>query len=158
MRKRAAVALMVILPVLISAQPQFAVIDSMKQQLQQANTDKKKVELLGYLCRTLMNADLAEADKYGQQMILVAEQSRDRELMVDALLVNGERFSYLSGRRDNIDKAISYYQRGLELARKNKMDKAMSGLTSIFPKFREAYPMRKRHSTTATRPIHIREH
>ena len=116
---------MVILPVLISAQPQFAVIDSMKQELQQANTDKKKVELLGYLCRTLMNVDLAEADKYGQQMILVAEQSRNRDLMVDALLVNGERFSYLAGRRDNIDKAISYYQRGLELARKNKMDNAM---------------------------------
>lgn len=105
-----------------TAQAQTAIIDSFKVQLAKATTDEKKIEVLGLLSRTLMNVNLAESDKYGLQMIEVAEMSRDRKLMVKALLANGERYSYLSGRKDNIDKAIGYYNQGLELARKNKLD------------------------------------
>ncbi|MFZ1451662.1 MAG: tetratricopeptide repeat protein, partial [Ferruginibacter sp.] len=90
-----------------------------------AQTSEQKIDALGYLCRTLMNSNLPEADKYGLQMIEVAEMSRDRKLMVKALLTNGERYSYLAGRKDNLDKAISYYTQGLELARKNKLDEQM---------------------------------
>jgi len=108
-----------------TARSQTKVIDSFKVQLAKANTPEQKVEILGLLSRTLMNVNLQEADKYGQQMIEVAEMSRDRKLMVKALLTNGERYSYLAGRKDNIEKAISYYTQGLELARKNKLDEQM---------------------------------
>ena len=125
MRKLIAVLALGILPLLSIAQAQLAIIDSMKKLVANAKTDREKVEQLGYLCRTLMNVNLAEADKYGSQMIEVAETSRDRKLMVNALLVNGERYSYLSGRRENIEKAIAYYQQALDLARQNKLDEEM---------------------------------
>ena len=125
MRKLIAVLALGILPLLSIAQAQLVIIDSMKKLVANAKTDREKVEQLGYLCRTLMNVNLAEADKYGSQMIEVAETSRDRKLMVNALLVNGERYSYLSGRRENIEKAIAYYQQALDLARQNKLDEEM---------------------------------
>lgn len=105
-----------------AARSQTAVIDSLKRELVKATGTEKKIEILGLLSRTFMNINLPEADKYGLQMIEVAEASRDRKLMVKALLTNGERYSYLAGRKDNIDKAIDYYNQGLELARKNKLD------------------------------------
>lgn len=54
-----------------------------------------------------MNVNLAEADKYGLQMIEVAEMSRDRKLMVKALLTNGERYSYLAGRKKISTRPLS---------------------------------------------------
>jgi tetratricopeptide (TPR) repeat protein len=125
MRKLIAFLSLACLPWVVDAQAQPAVVDSMKKQVANAKTDKEKIERLGYLCRTLMNINLVEADKYGNQMIEVAETSRDRRLMVDALLVNGERYSYLGGRRDNIEKSIGYYMQALDLARQNKLDEEM---------------------------------
>lgn len=104
---------------------QTAVIDTFKVQLAKAKTDEEKVTVLGMLSRTLMNVNLQEADKYGQQLTEVAEASRDRKLMVKALLINGERYSYLSGRKDNVAKSINYYTQALELAKKNKLDEQM---------------------------------
>lgn len=123
MRKLCFILLLVFIAT--TARSQTAVIDSFKRELAKAVTNEQKIEVLGYLSRTLMNTNLPEADKYGRQMIEVAEMSRDRKLMVKALLTNGERYSYLAGRKDNLDKAISYYTQGLELARKNKLDEQM---------------------------------
>ena len=109
----------------VTAQSQKNVIDSFKRELAKATTNEQKIEVLGMLSRTLMNVNLPEAEKYGQEMIEVAELSRNRKLMVKALLANGERYSYLAGRKDNLEKSISYYTQGLELARKNKMDEQM---------------------------------
>lgn len=99
-----------------------AVVDSFKRELPKATSPDKKIEILGYLTRVFTNINLTEADKYGQQMIEEAELSRDRRLMIKAFMANGERFSYLAGRRDNIEKSIDYYSKALELARKNKLD------------------------------------
>jgi tetratricopeptide (TPR) repeat protein len=107
------------------SQPQPAVIDSFKKELSKDISPRKRFELLGVLCRTLMTINIPESDKYGQQLIEVAELSRDRKWMTQALLINGERYANLSGRKDNIDKAISYYEQGLELARQNKLDEEM---------------------------------
>jgi len=104
---------------------QTPIIDSLKIQLARATTNEEKIEKLSLLSRTLMNINLAEAEKYGLQMIEVAEMSRDRKLMVKALLANGERYSYLAGRKDNLEKAVDYFNRALEMARKNKLDEQM---------------------------------
>ncbi|MEO6668890.1 MAG: hypothetical protein ABIN36_05410 [Ferruginibacter sp.] len=108
--------------IFLASYSQTAVVDSFKRELAKASTDEQKVTLLGYLSRTLMNVSLPESDKYGQQMIEVAEMSRDRKLMIKAFLANGDRYSNLSGRKDNIDKAINYYNLALDLARTNKLD------------------------------------
>ncbi len=106
----------------LTIQAQENVIKGFKDELAKATTAEKKVEALGNLSRVMMNINLVEADKYGLQMIEESELSRDRKLMVKALLTNGERYSYLAGRSDNIEKSISYYNKGLELAKKNKLD------------------------------------
>ena len=106
-------------------QAQPAVIDSMKAKIAKASSDEERVELLSSLSKTLMNVNLPEADKYGTEMSRIAEQSRDRKLMVKALLANGERYSYLSGRQDNIEKAVGYYKQALDMARQNDLDELM---------------------------------
>lgn len=125
MRKLIAILLLAVVPVCGFTQSRMYVVDSMKANVANAKTEEEKVEQLGYLSRTLMNIDLAEAERYGLQMIEVAESSRDRKLMVEALLTNGERYSYLSGRTENIQKAITYYKKGLELARQNRLEAEM---------------------------------
>jgi tetratricopeptide (TPR) repeat protein len=122
------------------APAQNASIDSFKLQLARATTNEQKVNILGLLSRTLMNFSLPEADKYGLQMIEVAEMSRDRKLMVKALLTNGERYSYFTGRKDNIDKATSYYNQGLELARKNKLDEQVISALLYLSEISRAVP------------------
>ncbi|MBL7702810.1 MAG: hypothetical protein JNM14_11205 [Ferruginibacter sp.] len=125
MQKIYLLLLFILIKLTTFAQSQFAIVDSFKTELAKATTNERKIEILGMLSRTLMNSNLAEAEKYGQQMIEVAEESRDRKLMVKSLIINGERYGYLSGKKDNISKAISYYNQALELAKKNKLDEQM---------------------------------
>ncbi len=111
-----------VLPVVSFSQSQPAVIDSFKNQLARAATIDEKILYTSLLAKTLMNINPAEADEYGKQLLQIAETSRQRDKIINALLVNGERFTYLAGRKDNIDKAISYYNQALTLARQNKID------------------------------------
>lgn len=101
---------------------QLAAVDSIKRGIAIATTIEEKFELTGQLSRVLMNVNPAEGDKYGMELIRMAEESRNRELMVKAQLVNGERFSYLAGKKENVDKSIRYYTAGLEMAKQNKLD------------------------------------
>lgn len=97
-------------------------IDSIKAELRKAVTAKEKVYLLDNLSRTLMNVNLVEADEYGKQIIAVAEESRDRNLMIEAYMSNGLRCSYFGGQKDYTDRSIGYYNKALEIARQNKME------------------------------------
>ncbi len=106
----------------VNAQGQTAVLDTFKAQIARATTTEEKFEYTGRLSMVLMNTDPAEADRYGQQLIEMAEMSRDRRLMIKAQLINGERYSYLAGRKENATKAINFYNKGLELAKTNKID------------------------------------
>lgn len=107
---------------LTSAQNQMAVIDSFKNSLAIAKTIEEKFEITGQLARVYMNVSPAEGDKYGEELIQLAEESRNRNLMVKAQLINGERYSYLSGKKENEDKAIKFYNAGLDMAKQNKLD------------------------------------
>lgn len=125
--RRLVVLLCFLAPPALFAQNQPAVIDTFKVHLSKAKTDAERIEILSYLSKVMMNVNPAEADTYGRQMLEIAETSRDRKLMITALLANGERFSYLSGRRENVEKSISYYNQALELAKQNKLDEQIIG-------------------------------
>ncbi len=107
---------------IVQSQPRPAVVDTFKAQIARATRLEDKFELTGGLAKIMMNLDIAEADKYGRELIEMAELSRNRALMIKARLINGERYSYLSGRTENVTKAINYYKEGLELARAYKID------------------------------------
>jgi len=97
-------------------------IDSIKAALVEAKTMDEKVFLLDNLSRALMSVNLAEADQYGKQLITVAEESRDRKLMVKAYMSNGERCSYRATHLDYSKRSAEYYNTALEIARVNKME------------------------------------
>jgi len=106
-----------------SAQQNPAVIDTFKMQLSKAKTPEDKVEVLGKLSMTLMNTNIAEADKYGELMSREAEISRKRNLIIKALLNNGIRYSVFTGNKTFQQKALEYYTQALEISRQNKLEK-----------------------------------
>lgn len=101
---------------------QAAAIDSMKKSLSEAKTLEQKTYWLDILSRTLMNHNLKEADKYGEQLIYLAEESRDRKQMVLAYMSNGTRCSYFATVQDYTQRAIEYFNKALTIARQNNLD------------------------------------
>ena len=100
-----------------------AAIDSMKAALQKAGTPAEKVYWYDNLSRTMMNVSPPSADSMGQQLILFAEESRDRSLMVKAYMSNGLRCGYFRGQRNYTQRSIEYYEKALSIAKQNKMEK-----------------------------------
>jgi tetratricopeptide (TPR) repeat protein len=105
-------------------QLQAAVADSMKKALANAKTIEEKIEKLDILSQILMNVDLKEADKYGKELITLAEESRNRRLMIKAYMSNGTRCSYFASRPDYANQSINYFNQALIIAKQNKLDSA----------------------------------
>jgi len=122
-RRLLTVSLFLLLYAGLQAQQSPAVVDSAMARLSRATTSSAKIEALGFLSRVLMNTDIARADSFATLMNQEAAISRDRRLMVKALLVNGERYGYFITRKDFIDKSLDYYSRALEVARENRLEK-----------------------------------
>lgn len=108
-------------PVIILAQ-EAAAVDSLKIALGKAIPVTEKVNILDELSRVLMNVNPKEADEYGNKLIAVAEESRDRKLMFKAYLSNGTRCSYFASQKAYSQKSIEFYKKALELARQNRME------------------------------------
>ena len=107
----------------IAAQAQqAAVVDSIKRELAKAPTAREKIYWLDNLSRTLMNVNQAEAEKYGNEQITIAEESRDRDLMVAAYMSNGLRCSYLVSQKTYANRSLDYYNTALTIARQNKLE------------------------------------
>jgi len=101
-------------------------IDTLNKQLAKANSVAERVKLLGDLSRVYINENFAASDSIGKKMIQEAEISRDRKLMAEALLVNGERNSYFASKKENFKKAVEFYNKALDLSRQNKLDKEIA--------------------------------
>ncbi len=99
-----------------------AAVDSIKQGLSEARTTEEKAWWLDNLARTLMNVNQAESEKYGQQLIALAEESRQRKLMIFAYMSNGFRSSYMRGQRMYVEKAVQYFEKALSIARQERME------------------------------------
>jgi tetratricopeptide (TPR) repeat protein len=136
MKCRLFTGLVILFSIVVHAQQNLAIIDSFKAQLARATTSEQKVWILGPLAMTLMNTNIAEADKYGALLNQEAELSRNRNLMVKALLMNGQRYSFFQGNKAFLQKSLDYYNKALELARKNKLEKetgeALLSVSSLY--------------------------
>lgn len=128
--------LLLVISALAHAQQNPVLEDSLKKELSKAATREKRIDILTDLCQVMMNTNIPEADRYGRMLLQEAELSRDRKLMVKALLVNGDRFSYFVTIKEYNQKAIEFYNQALELARKNDLDeeraRALLKLSSIY--------------------------
>ena len=128
MLRRSILFLFVVLIMHGAQAQQAAAIDSIKSALERATTVKDKVYWLDNLSRTYMNVDLKEAGRYGDELIAIAEASRDRALMVYAYESNGVRCTYFAGQHDYLQKATQYFEKALQIARENNMDSSIGGL------------------------------
>jgi tetratricopeptide (TPR) repeat protein len=117
-----AVLISFLIPFLLNAQQQPATIDSLKRALGNASTAAEKVYWFDNLSRTLMNVNPAASDSVGKELILFAEQSRDRELMFKAYMSNGLRCSYFRGQKAYNARSIEFYEKALAIARQNKLE------------------------------------
>lgn len=106
---------------------QAAAVDSMKQGLAKVKTLEEKIYWLDLLSRTLMNVDLEQADSYGNQMIVLAEESRNRQMMIKAYNSNGVRCSYQSSNKEFTKRAIGYYEQALGIARQSRLNEEVGG-------------------------------
>ncbi len=100
-----------------------AAIDSMKKGLARANTPGEKVYWYDNLSRTMMNVNPKAADSIGKELILFAEETRDRELMIKAYMSNGLRSSYFKGQKNYLNQSLEYYEAALAIAKQNNMEK-----------------------------------
>lgn len=107
---------------------QAAAIDSMRQAVSHAQTTEGKAYWMDMLARTLMSVDLAQSEKAGQELIELAEESRDRKLMIFAYRSSAIRYSYYGGQKEYTEKSISYYNKALNIARDNKLDAETGGI------------------------------
>ncbi|MBL7750849.1 MAG: FlxA-like family protein [Chitinophagaceae bacterium] len=114
---------------------QMAMVDSFKRKLAAATTDQERVQYTGRIAMMLMSVNPQQADSFGKKAIEIAEFSRNRTLMVKAYRYNGLRFSYVAGKKENIQTSIGYYQKALKLAQESKLEDEQAytllGLSSV---------------------------
>ena len=122
LRRKLAFFLLLILFSNLGIAQQTVAVDSLKAGLARAVTVEEKFYLMENLSRVLMNVNLQEAEKCGNDLIRLAEESRNRKLMVQAYVSNGVRCSYMRGQKSFMDKSIGFFDQALELAKKNRMD------------------------------------
>ena len=100
---------------------QNKILDSFKLELRKANTLEEQVTLMDIISRTLMNDNVEEAEKYGKELIQLAEKSRDRTQMVRAYISNGLRCAGVAGAKDFTARAMEYYDKAKKIAAENKL-------------------------------------
>jgi tetratricopeptide (TPR) repeat protein len=105
------------------SQQNLPIVDSLKSKLAKTEGAEERFKILSKLSRILMNSDRKESDRYATQMMQEVELSRNRSLMVRALLIQGDRYSYLMTQKEMVDKAINYYNQALQLANSSKLEK-----------------------------------
>jgi tetratricopeptide (TPR) repeat protein len=101
---------------------QAAAVDSLKKALVEAKTIEEKFFLLENISRVLMNVNQAEAEVYGNQLITMAEESRNRKMMIRAYMSNGIRNGYFKGQKIYTEKAIGHFEKALAIARQERME------------------------------------
>ena len=100
---------------------QNKIIDSFKMELSKATTLEEQITLMDIISRTSMNDNVEEAEKYGKELIKLAEKSRDRKQMVRAYISNGLRCASVAGAKDYTGRAMEYYEKAKKMAAENKL-------------------------------------
>jgi len=95
--------------------------DSLKVNLETSKSAEQKAFWLAQLSSFYFSVNRKLSDEYAMKLQQIAEESRDRKLLVFVHLSNSRRFASVSGRQDNINKSLEYAQHALELARDSNL-------------------------------------
>ncbi|MBC7936013.1 MAG: tetratricopeptide repeat protein [Rhizobacter sp.] len=106
--------------------------DSLTLKLKKATTAPEKIDALRDLSYFYMSVDPKQADKLAEEAIFIAEESRDRALMVKAYANNGVRAAAWPANEKYAAIARNAYLTALDIARKNKLvDQQIKLLVSL---------------------------
>jgi len=120
---RALLLLPALLFVIIRAHGQnLALADSLNRELEKATNAKNRITILGQLATLHMNIDNEKAEAYAKEQMRTAELSRDRKLILLALLSHANRHFDSGNMRENAEKGKEYATKALELARKGGLE------------------------------------
>jgi hypothetical protein len=96
--------------------------DSVKKQLAKASLPQERINWMRVLAQYYMGLNNQLSDEYGNQMMEIADSSRDRELMAKACLYNAQRYYNFGASQEYISKGLAYSQKAFDLVRNNSMD------------------------------------
>jgi tetratricopeptide (TPR) repeat protein len=99
--------------------------DSLKRKLAHTENEKEKISLLLSLATYYNGQDNALAEQYAGQALETAEMSRDRSLMINTYILNGDRYLHMPGLAGNIERSSRNY---LEAERISKTSGNDTGL------------------------------
>src|SRR5450432_2544644 len=99
--------------------------DSLKRKLADTENGREKIGVLLSLATYYNGQDNVLAEQYASQALEIAEMSRDRSLMINTYLLNGDRFLHMPGLTGNIERSRSNY---LEAERISKTSGNDTGL------------------------------
>ncbi len=104
----------------------YPLTDSLKRNLEQSKTNKEKIKWLRDLASFYINLNTPLSDAYAKQQLEIAELSRDRTLMLEALLSNAYRYYSNPKSQDYINRGNSFTQRALTLAKASNNDEYLA--------------------------------
>src|SRR5688500_19816246 len=90
--KKSILLILAISSIIFCSAQDYPLTDSLKRNLEQATSNEQKVIWLGELASFYMNVNNNLADQYGANQLEIAELSRDRGLIIKALLLNADRY------------------------------------------------------------------
>jgi len=108
---------------LLSVGQTAPLLDSLQKEYKKPKSFEDRTRLLENLAILTMAGNPEQADTYGDELVMLAEKSRDREALVKAYVANGVRCKAYAGIRDYAAKATSFFEQGKALAQKNKLEK-----------------------------------
>jgi tetratricopeptide (TPR) repeat protein len=96
--------------------------DSLKRKLGHAGNDKEKIGLLLSLATYYNGQDNLLAEQYAGQALQIAEMSRDRSLMINTYVLNGDRYLHMPGLTGNIERSRDNYREAERISKASGND------------------------------------
>lgn len=104
----------------------YPLTDTLKLNYENAKSAEDKIFWLSKLAGFYMNLNNQLSDDYGNKMLEIAELSRDRSLIVRALLHNADRQFNSNGSQEGLNKARTYAERAFAIAKANNNEADMA--------------------------------
>jgi tetratricopeptide (TPR) repeat protein len=117
---RTILSLLLILVTLNSFAQKDTAIISLEKQLETTTNISDKLDITFKIAAKYNLANPASCEAYLQKGIFIAEESRDREMMIKARRIAGNLYTQLAGLKEYSEKALSYTKDALELCKKEK--------------------------------------
>lgn len=111
-----------LLPVYLFTKAQSNLADSLNNKYFHSTTVSDRIYWLNKLARYYTAVDNTKAEELSLQLLSVADSSRDRELMIKALLFNAERLYDFGYVQESITRGLEFSKKAFDIAKESHLD------------------------------------